>query len=205
MAAAREWRVLKVFSDDGVSGERMDNRANLLEALALLKRREAQILLVADLSRLTRSIRDLLAVLEVLERKSAALVAVREGLDTSTSMGRMLSKLLAVIAEWQRDETVFRFKTAAAERKAKLRPYGPQKPYGVREEGGRLVADLEKLEVVKRILLWRATGQTLTEIANRLNGEGAPTMKGGRWHPETVRSIAANDIYGKFLDEEAKP
>lgn len=207
MAAARGWSVAKVLSDDGLSGGRMDDRPGLQEALTLVKRRDAAVLLVADLSRLSRSVSDTLVILKMLESKDASLVAVREGIDTGSSMGKMLTKLLSVIQEWLRDETIYRFKTAAAHRKSQLRPYGPQKPFGVREDAdsGRLVMDPAALEVVKRILVSRATGKTLTEIAARLNAEGTPTMKGGRWWPETVRSIVRNDIYKKFLDEEAKP
>jgi hypothetical protein len=39
----------------------------------------------------------------------------------------------------------------------------------------------------------RARGLTYRAIAEKLAAENAPTAHGGRWHPETIRSIVATE------------
>ena len=69
-------------------------------------------------------------------------------------------------------------------------------PYGYRTDGrGHLVIDETEAGVVRSMSGMRAEGRTLKEIADRLNAEGVPTRRNGRWHPATVRYMRDNPKY----------
>ena len=72
-----------------------------LEA-ALTYAREGDTFRVTKLDRLARSIRDLLAILDLLERKKVTVQILDLGLDTSTAIGKLILTLLGAIAEFER-------------------------------------------------------------------------------------------------------
>src|ERR1700751_2934049 len=84
-----------------ISGARAD-RPQLAKLMASLK--EGDIVLVTKLDRLGRSTRELLDLIEAIGIAGAAFRSLGDPLwDTSSSQGRLLSTLLAAIAEFERD------------------------------------------------------------------------------------------------------
>lgn len=67
-------------------------------------------LYIESLSRLGRSTKDLLALLEKLDNLKVSVVSSKEQIDTSTPTGRLLITLLCALAEFERDLTVERTK-----------------------------------------------------------------------------------------------
>jgi DNA invertase Pin-like site-specific DNA recombinase len=65
--------------------------------------REGDALVVTRLSRLSRSVKDLIAVTELIRQRGADLVSLQEGIDTTNSAGRLYFHILAAIAEFQVD------------------------------------------------------------------------------------------------------
>ena len=91
-----------VYRDAGLSGKRVDNRPGLNDALNHVCR-EQGILVVYSLSRMSRSVRDTIEIAERLTSSDANLSSITEAFDTSTATGRMVFKLLAVFAEFERE------------------------------------------------------------------------------------------------------
>ena len=84
-----------------ISGARAD-RPQLAKLMASLK--EGDVVLVTKLDRLGRSTRELLELIERIGKAGAAFRSLGDPLwDTSSSQGRLLSTLLAAIAEFERD------------------------------------------------------------------------------------------------------
>jgi len=155
-AAARGLSVAEghIFSDPGLSGGRADNRPGLAAALALAcapaaprgGRRRAgpapaepapgPVLIVYSLSRLARSTRDLLAIADRLAAAGAGLASVTESLDTTTATGRMVYRVLAVLAEFEREILSERTSAGLRQRRAEGKPHGGVAPVGWRREGG---------------------------------------------------------------------
>ena len=82
----QEHGIEKVFSEK-VSGKDR-NRPELEKMLAFV--REGDIVLIESISRLARSTRDFLNILNELEQKHVTLVSLKEQIDTSTPTGRFL-------------------------------------------------------------------------------------------------------------------
>ena len=82
-----------------VSGKNTD-RPKLLEMLDFV--REGDTIYIHDFSRLARSTKDLLEILELLENKKVNLVSVKENMDTSTPFGKLSITVIAAINEFER-------------------------------------------------------------------------------------------------------
>jgi DNA invertase Pin-like site-specific DNA recombinase len=135
---------------------------------------EARGLVVSELSRLSRSAAELGEILEWFTRSEARLVAVAQGLDTDERGGRVAARTLIEVSGWER------------ERLSKRTQKGLQ---AARLNGRRAVADDPGLR--ERIARMRAQGMTLQAIADRLNEEGVPTVRGGaKWRPSSVQTAA---------------
>ncbi len=102
----RDLGVEKVFSEK-LSGKTAD-RSELQKMLQYV--REDDILYVESISRLSRSIRDLLKIVDTLHNKGVKLVSCKESLDTGTPQGRFVLSIFAALAELEREQTLQRQK-----------------------------------------------------------------------------------------------
>lgn len=105
-----------IYGDHGVSGS-VACRKGLEEVLASL--RSGDTLVVWKLDRLGRSTLHLLILLDQLRRRGIDFIAVTQGIDTTTAIGRMVFGQLAVFAEFEREQ--IRERTKAGMEAARLR------------------------------------------------------------------------------------
>ena len=167
-----------------------DNRPGLQAALKAVCKAKG-VLVVYSLSRLARSTRDTLELADRLDRAGADLVSLSEQLDTTSAAGKMVFRLLAVLAEFERDLASERTKAALAHKRAKGERTGGTVPYGWRlqADGVRLVADPDEQTVVSVILVRRRAGWSYRRIADELHRRGIRPKCGAIWHPKVVRGI----------------
>ena len=84
-----------------ISGTKAD-RPELLKLLEKLRKRD--IILVTDLTRLSRSTKDLFSLVEQIEKKGANIKSLKENwLDTTTPQGKLMFTLMAGINQFERD------------------------------------------------------------------------------------------------------
>ena len=76
--------------------------------------REGDTIYIHDLSRIARSTKDLLDLLDVLREKGVALVSGKESIDTSTATGKLLVTMVAAINEFERANLLERQKEGIA-------------------------------------------------------------------------------------------
>ncbi len=88
------------FADHGVSGGAKE-RSGLRAALAILAEGQADVLVVVNVSRLTRSVAALARLTQAhFGDGTHGLIALDEGLDTRTLHGRFVLSLLGAAARW---------------------------------------------------------------------------------------------------------
>ena len=87
----------KVF-EEKVSGRTKDRTAlqNMLEFV-----REGDVVYIYDFSRISRSLKDLLSIIDELERKNVKLHSIKENLNTETDSGRFMVSILGAVNEYQ--------------------------------------------------------------------------------------------------------
>ncbi len=173
-AARRGWELLEIVEDAATSATL--DRPGVVEVLARLDRREADVVIVAKLDRLTRSVRDFADLCERATRRGWAIVALDLGVDTTTPVGELVANITASTAQYERRLIGQRTREALAAKRAA----------GVHL--GRPAA--LPAAVVERIVAERAGGASLRAIAAGLDRDGVSTAHGGtRWHASTVRDV----------------
>lgn len=95
----QELNVEKVYIDKA-SGKSTAQREALREMLSYL--REGDVLIVSEISRLARNTRDLLEIVDVLQKKGVQFVSKKEAIDTSTPQGRFMLTVFGAQAELER-------------------------------------------------------------------------------------------------------
>ncbi|PLW76432.1 recombinase family protein [Cohaesibacter celericrescens] len=90
-----------IYGDHGVSG-RVIKRKGLDELLASLN--SGDTLVVWKIDRLGRSTVHLLLLLDELRKRNVDFIALTQGIDTTTAIGRMVYGQLAVFAEFEREQ-----------------------------------------------------------------------------------------------------
>lgn len=183
---------VQIFSDEGISGKRADNRPGLQQALEAVGKGDA--LVCYSLSRLSRSTRDTLAISEALLRKGADLVSLSEKIDTTSASGKMVFRLLAVLAEFERDQVSDRTKFALQYKRTNGEKTGGDVPFGYRARNGHLYKDAAEQKAVAFIHKLKGQGKSLRAICRALESAGIPRKHGVKaWHPQTVANIISRE------------
>jgi len=146
------------FFTEKISG-RTINRPALKEMLNYV--REGDILYIESISRLARSTRDLLSLVEQLQRKKVELVSLKEHIDTKTAQGRFVLTLFGALSELERENTLQRQKEGIEAARVKGKKFGRpriNKP----KNWDNVVAlwnkgDITAIEAMKRLQMNRGT------------------------------------------------
>jgi DNA invertase Pin-like site-specific DNA recombinase len=169
-----QWELAEVVTDRE-SGRGLE-RPGLAYALHQIAEGKARGLVVSDLRRLSRSIVDLGALMEWFRDAGAGLVALDLNVDTSTPAGYEVAATLITLGDWEHERIARRTRSGLAEVRASGRPTGRPK-----------VSD--RPDLVERITAMRGANMTLQAIADQLNAEGVPTLRGGAmWRPSSVQA-----------------
>ena len=98
LVTMEKYGVEKLFQEK-VSGKDK-NRPQLQQLLDFV--REGDMVIIHDFSRLARSTKDLLEIVEYLNNKKVALISAKENLDTSTATGKLMLTMIGAINEFER-------------------------------------------------------------------------------------------------------
>jgi len=177
--AANDYLLADMFIDAGISGKRADNRVGLQNALEAACKARGAALVVYSLSRLARSTKDAISIAESLDRCGADLVSLSERIDTTSAAGKMVFRMLAVLAEFERDLVSERTTAALAHMKANGHRIGTVPDgFDLADDGTTLVPNDSEQAVIAEIRAMRKLGMRLRSIAAELSERGIPTKQG---------------------------
>lgn len=103
--ALEKYNIEKWF-EEKVSGKNIQDRPQLQACLDFM--REGDTVYVMDFSRLARSTKDLLSIVELMQKKNVKLVSLKENLDSSTPTGKLMLTMIAAINEFERQNILER-------------------------------------------------------------------------------------------------
>jgi DNA invertase Pin-like site-specific DNA recombinase len=86
--------------------------------------REGDTVYIESISRLARSTKDLLTIVQQLQDKSVDLVSLKENIDTTTPQGRFVLTIFGALSELERENTLQRQKEGIAAAKLKGKKFG---------------------------------------------------------------------------------
>lgn len=119
----QDYEVDKIF-EEKISGKNMD-RPEFKRMMDYL--REGDILYIESISRLSRSVKDLLKIVDDLNAKGVKFVSNKENIDTSTPQGVFVLQIFAALSELERAQTLQRQKEGIAIAKAQGKYKGRQR------------------------------------------------------------------------------
>ena len=138
------YEVVKIYEDE-VSGAKSRERRPAYNEMcqdAFLKKFD--IIIGWDVSRFGRSMKEFISFLSDMDDKNVGVIAVKNGLDTSSSSGRMMMKMIGVMEEWNREMLIERVNAGLARtvangtklgRKSVLTPSSKRKITTLRDNG----------------------------------------------------------------------
>jgi DNA invertase Pin-like site-specific DNA recombinase len=177
-AATRGLEILEVVRErEPKTGSALD-RPGLSYLIGRIAAGEAACLVVSRLDRLSRSVADLGTLVQWLERNKVRLVVVDLGFDTASPGGHTTARALASVARWEHERLSERTRSGLAAARAK-------------RHAASGASGPDWIDIRQRIAQMRADGMTLQAIADVLNAEGVPTLRGGaEWRPSSVQTAA---------------
>ena len=195
----KNWDFYKVYADEGISGKNITERPAINELIADIKSGKVKNVLVYKIDRLTRSIKDLIDLAEIMNDNSCAFNSVMESIDTSTASGRMFLKIIGIFAEFERENLIERI-TLACEKKVKegytLATFTPS--YGYDRQIGEKIQTVnqEEAKIVREIYQMYSEGNmSYNAIAKNLNARNIKPKLGGAWGNVSVRAVLTNPNY----------
>lgn len=184
---ASDLELVRLEFDNGVSAKTVAKRPGLRRILRDLRAGRAEGLVVAKLDRLSRSVRDVLDLVDEAGRCGWQVHSIAEKLDTSTPAGRFTLTVLAGLSQMEREQTSERTKEALAHLRRQGKRTSGKAPFGYRFEDGLEVEEAGEQTVLRTILELRAQGLG----ARRLAGELA---RRNVCNPRTGRSFSAGTV-----------
>lgn len=198
-AVKKGWEVVAEFVDEGISGTRR-TRPQLEAALSLAHSGGFDILMVHELSRLSRSVYHTLDLFDTLGKIGVGFASVRDpDFDFADPSKRLFLTILAAINEHYITALSHHTKKAKRERARQGLYNASSMPYGYKLGGDPrtpAVIDPQESQIVRFAFENYSTGRfSDQEIAEQLNSQGHRTRAGRRFSKDTITSILSHPFY----------
>ncbi len=218
---ANKLTVHQVYRDEGLSAKDTKREA-LQELLADIKSQSIQIVVVTRLDRITRSLRDLLSLLETFHEHDVKFISLADSIDTTGPMGRFMLNLLGSFAQLERETVAQRVAEVMHHRAAQGKWNGGVIPFGYttqqrvlndltrsgisKAEATALAAeqcpqpktlyvDPDEAETVKKIYSTYLKVKSARGTVQRLNAAGCRTRRQALWATSSITRILSNPVY----------
>jgi DNA invertase Pin-like site-specific DNA recombinase len=199
--------LVDIVADEGYSASTL-KRPGLQVALAMLRRGQAEALIVVKLDRLTRCVKDLATLCEqyFAAGRPSTLLSLSDAIDTRSASGKLVLNVLTSVAQWEREAISDRTREALAHllrQGVKLggAPYGWRYSDELDASGRHMLAEVPaEQDAIQRICAMYDADVPMLEICARLQAEGLPP-RGPRWHKRTLYRILERAGY----EDPARP
>ena len=143
--------IVGAYVDAGISAKDM-NRPRLQDMLRSMRSGEVNLVMVTELSRLSRNNRDFIEMWDLMHKHQCRFMSLREDFDTTTAAGEMLLFQLANFAQFERKQTSERVSANITARASRGLYNGGPIPIGYRidlDKPGYLFVEEEMADIVK--------------------------------------------------------
>ena len=137
------------------------NRPELERMLDSL--RDGDTLVVESFSRLSRSTKDLLELVERLNASGINLISIKENLDTTTATGKLMLTMLSALSQFERDIIAERTREGLKAARARGR-MGGRKPVGNTESKRKAIA-LYESNTVSNAEIAKVSGVSIATLS----------------------------------------
>ena len=199
-----------IINDDGYSGKDLNRPGIQLILDNIEKERKFDGIIFFRLDRITRNPRDLYALIDLFRDKNVDFISVRENLDSSTAIGRVVIGILGLLSAFERELTGERVKASAIARVRQGKWVGGFLSYGYKlikngdplpngRQPHSVVLDQEVAPRLQMIWEMAAENKSLMEIGQELTRQGVKTRHGKDWRKQTLSTIIKNPFYKGYI------
>jgi len=218
--------VTAAYVDAGLSAKDT-NRPQLQALLADVKTKAFDVVVTADLSRISRSVADIDTLVKTFSTHGVRLISLRENLDFASVFGRGIANLLTSLNQIEREQVAERVGVVKAQRVDAGKFNGGTPPFGYwargalakhlmragKSEGdamkdatqrcperGRLYVDEAEAAIVRRIFKTFCQTNSLARCRDDLNAAAIRHRNGQRWSRVAIHRVLENPVYlGKIV------
>jgi len=192
---ARGWTVYKIYTDSGFTGSNL-NRPGLQQLIKDAENNKFNMVLVYKLDRLSRSQKDTLYLIEdVFDKHDVFFTSITENFDTSTPTGKAFLGILAVFAQFEREQIRERTMIGKDSRAKEGKWHGSKWiPIGYDYKDDMLQINEYEAAQIKEVAKLFLNNTPVRTIANIMTEKGYK-HKYGEWDAKTIRRVLANPLY----------
>lgn len=193
------WTYIKTYIDDGISGTTTENRPDFLQMTADAKNGVFDILLVKEVSRFSRNVKDFITEIDKLKATGIVVVFLAQDTDTETENTTELYQYI-LAAERESRTTSGRVRIGQQQRMEDGVIFGRKRMYGYEIEKDeydiqhlRIIE--EEAEVIRQIFKWYISGDGAHSIARKLEKTGIPALYKNGWSNTVILRLIDNEKY----------
>jgi DNA invertase Pin-like site-specific DNA recombinase len=163
--------------------------------------RAGDTLTVWDLSRLGRSMIEVVSIVEELDRHGVRFRTLQQPIDTTSPTGKLQLQLLAAVAEYERRMIVERVRAGKARMLAEGRHPGGRALFGF--ERDHVTINEDQAQLLREAVQALDRGQTLSAVVDRWNAQGLAPGEATHWRVTHLRRILLNERVIPIIGQDA--
>ncbi|MVP00398.1 recombinase family protein [Paenibacillus lutrae] len=192
---SQDWTVVDFYIDEGFSAKDL-NRPAMKRMLEDMEQDKFDMVLVYKLDRLTRSTADCDKLLKLFEAHKVMFQSSTESFETRTATGRLFIRLIADIAQWERENIGERVRLGMEQKVIEGKKPGGKYPYGYTSDGKVIPEEAEVLRKIRSMYV--KDNMSLKKIAVQLVQEGI-LRRNYNWTQSTVGLTLENIFYAGII------
>ena len=193
----RNFFLKSLYIDRGISGGSTENRKALNEMMEEIMDGEEEIwIIINSISRLSRKTKDLLTLVEDIERKNCHLIIIDLNLDITSPSGKLMLTMMAGQAQFERELTSERVKNVLQHLKEtgnlRTKPSFGWMLNPDRSSGAKIhIRNEKEQKVIQKIRDYRNEnpGMGITEFTRLINENIKPPRKSRDWYHKNLRQL----------------
>ena len=163
--------------------------------------RPGDTLTVWDLTRLGRSMVEVVKIVEDLERRGVRFRVLTQPIDTSSPTGKLQLQILAAIGEYERQMIRERVRAGKRRMLAEGRHPGGRALFGFEDDHITVIED--QAQLLREAVQALDKGQTLSNVVDAWNAQGLRPGQASHWRVTHLRRILLNERVIPIIGQDA--
>ncbi|PZM63339.1 hypothetical protein DOE73_22410 [Paenibacillus dendritiformis] len=192
---SQDWTLFDVFIDDGYSAKDLE-RPEMQRLLQSVTDNQIDVVLVYRLDRLTRSAADCDKLLKLFEKHNVKFQSSTESFETRTAAGRLFIRLIADLAQWERETIAERVRLGMEQKVREGKKPGGKFPYGYDKSGNRIDKEFAILRRLR--YMYMHENLSFKKIADQFYIENIK-RRDHLWTASNVKLTLENPFYAGII------